>query len=232
MTPPAVVFLDFDGTITCRDVTDAILEQFADGEWQAVERDWIAGRIGSRECLARQMALVRAKPRDLDALIDAIEVDAGFPALAEACASRGVPLTVVSDGFDYCIRRVLNRPQFRDRLSGIGIVSSGLEWAGGAWRTFFAHPVEPCEHGCGTCKPAAMARLRGGAPIVLFAGDGLSDRHAAAQTGATVFAKNALARFCAAAAIPFVPYETLADVAVALEQVLSAAAPAASLKGV
>ncbi|HWF84718.1 MAG TPA: hypothetical protein VG222_07735, partial [Vicinamibacterales bacterium] len=54
------VFLDFDGTITVRDATDAILDAFADRRWLATEEAWKAGRIGSRECLASQMALVAA----------------------------------------------------------------------------------------------------------------------------------------------------------------------------
>ncbi len=228
--PPAVVFVDFDGTVTRRDVTDAILDRFADPAWQDIERDWLAGRIGSRECLARQMALVRAEPREVDALIDSIDVDPGFTLLLDACVVRGVSLNILSDGFDYCIRRVLDRPQFRGRIDGVEVVSSGLEWTAAGWRTSFRHPVDPCRHGCGTCKPQAMARLRGGAPLTVFAGDGLSDRHAAAEPG-LVFAKDALAAFCRDAGIVFVPYESLAEVARAVER-LVAGAPAGSLEGV
>lgn len=54
------VFVDFDGTISLEDTTDVILERFADPEWRTVEAEWLAGRIGSRECLARQIDLVRA----------------------------------------------------------------------------------------------------------------------------------------------------------------------------
>ena len=58
------LFVDFDGTITCRDTTDAVLEAFADPSWLAVEREWVAGRIGSRACLTAQMALVDAPTAD------------------------------------------------------------------------------------------------------------------------------------------------------------------------
>jgi 2-hydroxy-3-keto-5-methylthiopentenyl-1-phosphate phosphatase len=223
VSSPAVLCLDFDGTITRRDVTDCILERFADRAWLDVERAWVAGEIGSRECLTRQMALVRAEPRELDTLLDTIEVDAGFVALADACGARDVALHIVSDGFDYCIQRILGRPEFRSRIARAHIVSSGLEWTGTGWRTFFQHPVDACEHGCATCKPLALARLRGDAPLAIFVGDGLSDRHAAA-TGAVLFAKSALARFCAEASIPFLAYESLAEVADGIERLLGAAA--------
>src|SRR5207237_3167535 len=97
--PRAVVFLDFDGTITLRDATDAILESFADHAWLRIEDAWLSGQIGSRECLAAQMALVTATRDQVDRLLDVIGVDAGFGALLDACATRAVPVHIVSDGF-------------------------------------------------------------------------------------------------------------------------------------
>src|SRR5947209_2712668 len=47
-TTTPVVFLDFDGTITRRDVTAVILESYAGESWLEVERRWRAGQIGSR----------------------------------------------------------------------------------------------------------------------------------------------------------------------------------------
>src|SRR2546427_10001143 len=97
--PRAVVFLDFDGTITLRDATDAILEAFADPAWLEIEDAWLSGRIGSRECLARQMALVSATRDQVDRLLDDIGVDPGFPLLLDTCAARAVPVHIVSHGF-------------------------------------------------------------------------------------------------------------------------------------
>ena len=66
------VFVDFDGTISLEDTTDVILERFADPEWRKVESEWLAGIIGSRECLARQIDLVRATPEELDSVVEDI----------------------------------------------------------------------------------------------------------------------------------------------------------------
>src|SRR5476651_2383699 len=95
--PAAVVFLDFDGTITLRDATDAILDAFADPAWLHIEDAWLSGRIGSRECLAAQMALVAATRDQVDRLLDDIDVDPGFALLLDACAARAVPVHIVSD---------------------------------------------------------------------------------------------------------------------------------------
>jgi 2,3-diketo-5-methylthio-1-phosphopentane phosphatase len=222
--PGAVVFLDFDGTITLRDATDAILDAFADPEWLQIEDAWLSGQIGSRECLAAQMALVNATRDQVDRLLDDIGVDPGFAMLLGTCAARAAPVHIVSDGFDYCIGRILGREDLhlRERLTSSHIVSSSLGPEGGRWRATFAHP--PCAHGCATCKPAAMERLSPTGAVTVFVGDGMSDRYAAACAN-VVFAKDKLAAFCDNASIPYTPYDTLAAVAEGIERLLEASAP-------
>src|SRR5216684_5418246 len=90
-TPKAILFLDFDGTITRRDAVDAILETYADPKWLAFEAEWRSGRIGSRECLRAQMSLVRATRKQLEALLDEIEIDKGLVMLLEMCATYEIP---------------------------------------------------------------------------------------------------------------------------------------------
>jgi 2,3-diketo-5-methylthio-1-phosphopentane phosphatase len=216
----AIVFLDFDGTISRADVVDAILEKFAGREWLRVEEEWRAGRIGSRECLRRQMALVRGTPAAIDALVEGIGIDEGFVALLDACASGGVPAHIVSDGFDYCIRHLLRLVPAAapGAVPALRVCASHLEPAeGGAWRTAFPFPEEACVHGCATCKPAVMRDLNPEGRAVIFVGDGLSDRYAAAAAD-LVFAKDKLAAYCVEQDIAHVPFRSLSDVAVNLNE--------------
>jgi 2-hydroxy-3-keto-5-methylthiopentenyl-1-phosphate phosphatase len=210
----AVVFLDFDGTITCRDATDAILETYAPPEWRQVEEEWARGRIGSRECLTRQMALVRATAQEIDSLLDTIEVDAGLVPLLDICRSYRLPVRIVSDGFDRCIHRILWREALNlgSYLATIPIVSSRLEDQSGQWQVRFTAPVASCEHGCATCKPLIMNTLNPAGRPTIFIGDGLSDRFAATCAD-FVFAKGALAEYCDQHAVLCNPYESLATVA-------------------
>src|ERR1043166_5449497 len=106
---PPILFLDFDGTISERDATDVLLEAFADPRWVDVETQWQSGRIGSRECLREQIALVRADREQIDALLDTITVDRGLGEVLDTCARYRIPVHIVSDGFDYCIWRILSR---------------------------------------------------------------------------------------------------------------------------
>src|ERR1700694_2372479 len=94
------VLIDFDGTIALEDTTDLLLERFADPLWRQVESDWVAGRIGSRECLSRQIDLVHASEADLDQLADGVAVDPGFADFVAAGRALGLRMVIGSDGFE------------------------------------------------------------------------------------------------------------------------------------
>lgn len=70
--------VDFDGTISFADTTDRILARFAEPGWEAIEEDWVASRIGSRECMERQIALLHVSPDVLDTFVESFEIDWGF----------------------------------------------------------------------------------------------------------------------------------------------------------
>ncbi|MDQ2936044.1 MAG: HAD-IB family phosphatase [Acidobacteriota bacterium] len=213
-TPKAILFIDFDGTITRRDAVDAILETYADRSWLTFEADWRAGRMGSRDCLRAQMALVNATRTQLDALLDEIEIDHGLVALLEMCATHDIRAHIISDGFDYCIRRILGRASKRvpALLRGARVCASRLEARGHLWRTEFPFFHQTCAHGCATCKPAVMRLLNPTNAPALFVGDGFSDRYAV-ESADLVFAKDGLAAYCSEHSIEHTSYNNLAEVA-------------------
>ena len=224
-TPKAILFLDFDGTISTSDAVDVILEAYADPRWLVFEEEWRAGRLGSRDCLRAQMALVRAKRDELNTLLDQIAVDEGLSPLLEVCTTQDVPVHIVSDGFDYCIRRILSRAgdSLQSLLQGVRVAASRLESRGHLWRTDFPFFHQTCAHGCATCKPAVMRLLNRTNAPALFVGDGLSDRYAV-ESATLVFAKNGLARYCREQSIEHVSYNNLEDVALYLDRWLAARA--------
>ena len=220
-TLKATLFLDFDGTVTCRDVVDVILQTYADAQWLRLEADWRAGRMGSRDCLQAQMSLVRATRRQLDTLLDSIAVDEGLINLLELCAALQTPAHIISDGFDYSINRIISRV-----LNGCGsliksVCASHLNISAHPWRTEFPYFHQSCGHGCATCKPAVMRLLNPGNLPAIFVGDGLSDRYAV-ESADLVFAKNELAGYCHANSIAHAEYKDLTDVAAYLEHWLTA----------
>ena len=215
-----IIFSDFDGTITEIDVTDSILTQFADPAWIKVEQQWVRGEIGSRECLARQMDLVHASVGDLNALIGSVLLDPHFAGFHSWLSKRAIPFYVLSDGFDYVIRRILRRCGVTGPLSnGSHLFASSLRIESGRLSTAFPHPAVVCEHGCATCKAAVMRRLKGAYAPSIFIGDGLSDRFAAAEAD-LVFAKKRLLEYCRNQRIECVPFETFADIAAAVSKLI------------
>lgn len=225
-----VIFSDFDGTITQVDVTDLLLTQFAHPSWREIEQEWVCGSIGSRECLERQMALVEASAEELDALTDSVRVDPHFAKFHQSVRSRGLPLYVVSDGFDYVVRRVLKRTGLPEPgANGTDVFASRLEIEGRKLRPSFPYSGPPCKHGCATCKQAVIRRLRARPALragkVIFIGDGLSDRFAAEESD-LVFAKRQLLAYCRQRQIACKPFETFADIEAEMEKLTGSTRPA------
>jgi 2,3-diketo-5-methylthio-1-phosphopentane phosphatase len=217
-----VLFLDFDGTISRRDAVDAILETYADPKWLTFEADWRAGRIGSRDCLRAQMSLVRASRMEIDALLDEIGIDEDLVALLEMCATQRVPAHIISDGFDYCIRRILSGASKRVAalLRGGRMCAGHLECRGRLWRTDFPFFQQTCGHGCATCKPAVMRLLNKTNAPAIFVGDGFSDRYAV-ESADLVFAKDGLAEYCTEQSIQHIPFQSLGEVAAHIDRWLA-----------
>jgi 2,3-diketo-5-methylthio-1-phosphopentane phosphatase len=223
--PSPVVFCDFDGTITQLDVTDQILDQLADPDWREIEREWAMGLIGSRECLERQISLVNAPTAKLHALIDSIPIDPHFADFSRFARRRGLPVYILSDGFDYVIRRILKRAgvgrQFRN---GARLFASALRVEGQRLLPSFPHSTQACAHGCATCKLSIMRQLADGRRPVIFVGDGMSDRYAV-ESADVIFAKRQLLAHCREHQIACHAFESFQDVQGKLDK-LFAPAPA------
>lgn len=213
-----IVFSDFDGTITLADVTDEILSQLASPTWRGIEQLWTDGKIGSRECLERQLALVETSARELNALIDSIPLDPGFPGFVRFVQTSHIPFVVLSDGLDCVIRRVLAHADLHLRpRNGSQFFSTSGRLVKGRMRISFPHAADSCTHGCATCKPQIMRTLKRGHWPVIYAGDGLSDRHAVEEAD-FVYARQPLLNLCRQKEIPCHPFETFDDLERALER--------------
>jgi 2,3-diketo-5-methylthio-1-phosphopentane phosphatase len=198
------VLVDFDGTIATVDTTDRLLERFAEPAWMAVEEDWKAGRIGSRECMVRQIALLRATPDELDQFVSEIEIDPAFPAFVALCRSRGLGVTVVSDGLDRTVGAVLEQNGLE-----LPFRANRLEWLGAdRWRLLFPHGRADCRSLAGNCKCHFAVAPRGTVRVVV--GDGRSDFCVAGEAD-LVLAKGVLADHAAASGLPHVPFQSFAE---------------------
>ncbi len=207
------VWIDFDGTISSKDVLDEIIRRCAvDDSWKAAELSWQRGEIGSRECLSRQFEVVRASEETVDGVLRMIGLDPGFLPLLALLRSQGVPTAVVSDGADVFIQRLLTI----GGVDNLAVRCNRLVRTGDRLSLAFPHAAIDCESSAAHCKCLSMRQLSSPRRVrSIYIGDGRSDVCAARKCD-VVFAKQTLANVFAAEQRPFVRYSTLLDVAAIL----------------
>jgi 2,3-diketo-5-methylthio-1-phosphopentane phosphatase len=213
------VLCDFDGTISAADTADAIFDRFAPS-WRTIEALWEAGDIGSAECMRRQVELMDASAAELDEELDRLEIDPTFPAFVRFCDAAKIELSVISDGVDYFIRRILKNAG----LAHLPVRANRLIWRGPRrYSLDHPHQKQDCAAGAGTCK---CAHTRAGcAPgYTILIGDGRSD-FCVSHKASAVFAKKSLLRYTAGHGIAAFEYSTFADVQAVLEGLLRSRQP-------
>lgn len=184
------VSIDFDGTVTDNDITDAVIKKFARPEWEAVERLWEAGAIGSMECLSGQMGLIDASLAGILEYAGEFPVNKTFPAFVGFLRNHEIPFAIISDGFDLIIKKILSK----FRLSDLPVFSNKITEIDGELMTSFPYNKAGCSSG--VCK-CSVARANSGGLPVIHIGDGRSD-FCLADEAVHVFSKKKLTDYCRA----------------------------------
>jgi 2-hydroxy-3-keto-5-methylthiopentenyl-1-phosphate phosphatase len=201
---------DFDGTIAPRDIGAEFARRFSrgrDAEREALLARWMDETLGSRELTEAQCALLTVNEDEALAFVDGFEIDPAFGPFAREVVGRGDRVLVVSDGFEFYIRRLFERAG----LSDVPLTSNRLRFDAGRAVPEFPNAGQGCGR-CGNCKGAHAERARAEGFTVVLVGDGYSDR-CAAPVAHHVIARGALARWCAARGIAADGFESFRDVA-------------------
>jgi 2-hydroxy-3-keto-5-methylthiopentenyl-1-phosphate phosphatase len=112
-----LVQCDFDGTITEEDVSFAMLDAFADGDWRALHRQYEEAKISVGRFNEDAFAMVKADRQSLLKVIEGkVKIRPGFPEMVACCRRKGFRLVIVSNGLDFYIKEI---------LKGLGLV--GIE---------------------------------------------------------------------------------------------------------
>jgi len=207
-----VIISDFDGTITKEDSNDLLFELRGNAENAQIEVDFYAGVLGNREAMERHFDVMRVTLEEYRSFLDAnIHIDPAFDSFLRQVRIRKTPLFIVSAGFRQGIEHVLGESRLRE----VEVFANDL--FGTPYLTpVFATNHPTCEKPigpCGNCKRAAVADIRrkSGDSIVLYIGDGLTDRCAMEGTD-MLFAKDALAAYCDEEGLPYIPYTNFDDI--------------------
>jgi 2,3-diketo-5-methylthio-1-phosphopentane phosphatase len=212
-------FVDFDGTITRNDVGNALFRRFGGKACEDLVRAYREERLSAVACFrAEALAVGRVARQDLLDFIDAQPIDPEFAGFVRFCRDRDIEITVLSDGLDLYIRRILAVHDLHD----LRVVANDARLVedGDAFRLHLEFPRTNAECSrCACCKRNVMLTGAGGEDMTLFVGEGYSDR-CPARYADIVFARDDLQRFCQRENISYYLYATFGDVVSRLDTLL------------
>lgn len=204
-----IIYCDFDGTVTKEDSVNKFLTLFAAEEWLEVEEQWVQGKIGSKECLAKQVALVPALPEEeLMGYVNSIEIDDYFVDFYNFLKECGIELVVLSDGFDFFIQKTFEK----HGLDEIKYFANTLVINNNKLSLEFNNHNSSCKNGSGTCK-CSKTQIED----FCYIGDGLSDACIAKKAG-KLFAKKSLKKYCDKEKIDYINFGTFEDILLHLSE--------------
>ena len=180
------IYCDFDGTITKDDSVNCFFEMYASENWIDSEKLWIEGKISSRENAIIQVGLLKSiSQKQLDDYIDSIEIDDYFLDFVEYLKSKNIHLTILSDGFDLFIKKILERYNLN-----IPYYANKLIYKDGKFSIEFPYYNENCDKKAGMCKCQKVKENS-----FCYIGDGTSDLCIASKAD-MLFASKNLHKYC------------------------------------
>ncbi len=187
-----LILCDFDGTISTQDIGYVLVNQFSSGDWEAIDRDFREGKIGSKEAYLRIGEILKGdEPNILRFVQEHSSIDPFFSTFYQYCCDKGIDIKIVSDGLDFYIKKILEI----HHLSEIPFYANCTHFRDGQGINIsFPYSTEVCGL-CGTCKKEIIQIHREKYDSIYFVGDGLSDRCAAREAD-FAFAKRSLYTYC------------------------------------
>lgn len=227
------IFLDFDGTITKKDVVGTFFMNFAGPKWLDIEKDWVEGKISSKTCMLLQLDTIKNLTEEkFYNFLNSVELQDGFVEFCYTARKLNKQIIIISDGFDFFISRILkNHGLLKDNTAenlspkensfktnsketeqncDIKIYANKLEVLKEnnflKFNLSFPNEDKNCTASLGSCKCAKAKTHITKDEFFIFAGDGLSDRCIARKAN-LLFAKNSLKKHCLENNIKFVEFE-------------------------
>ncbi len=214
------VYCDFDGTIVREDVGNRLFRTFAPDNAEKIVRRYLDGAINARECLTLECEAVPRMDRStFDRFVGGFEVDPTFPAFVAWCRSKDMPVMVLSDGLDAYVGPILARAGLSDlpfaANRALFHVTDGVPRVG----VVFPYRDETCDQ-CGNCKRNHMLVTSADDDVLVYIGDGISDR-CPVHFADVVFARKSLIAYCQKENITYHTFDNFHDVRLRLERLRS-----------
>ncbi|KAH8808885.1 HAD-like domain-containing protein [Xylogone sp. PMI_703] len=215
-SPKVIFFTDFDGTITMSDSNDFMTDNIGFGTELRKQgnADVLHDRKSFRDSFKEMMDSITTPYNEcIDLLKANIKLDPHFKEFYEWAKSENIPVVVLSSGMAPIIRALLVH-YLGDAADEIEIVSNDVEPRHGkginekgGWQIVF-HDNSHFGHDKSIEIRKYSSLPDGERPILLYAGDGVSDLSAAKETD-LLFAKKGhdLIQYCLRENVPFTEFE-------------------------
>ncbi len=212
------VFIDFDGTITKKDVGDAIFLKFCDEKIvNEIIDKLLRDKISARQCWVSLCEIAKiSDKKELNDFIDTIEIDPAFHKFVQFCVENKIDFYVLSDGFDYYIDRIFKR----ESLDHVKFYSNRLEITeDNKFIPHFPYLDINCQTSA-NCKRNHIINHSSDDEFTVFIGDGNSDKYTS-QFCDFIFAKADLLKFCERERITYFPFNDFQDIIDRMENLIT-----------
>jgi 2,3-diketo-5-methylthio-1-phosphopentane phosphatase len=203
------VLVDFDGTITRRDIGDQVVINFAEPGWEDALDRFRAGEMNSKDFWAYEMSLLRKDREDaaVEHSLSIAELRSGFANFLDYCKTHDIPVEVASSGMNFYVDAILDKFGMADLPRSRPVVDYDEN----------GHGVMTIPEGLRDCGMTVMCKCdrvwhwRRKGYRVMFIGDGVSDECAVSQAD-IVLATSRLREVCESKGIDHTPFDTFDEV--------------------
>jgi len=227
--PKYIFFTDFDGTITLKDSNDFMTDNIGFGgeKRRQGNRDVLEGKDTFRDSFRKMMdSVTKPFPECIDYLVENIRLDPYFNEYFQWALKNEIPTVILTSGMEPIVRAILKNLVGPDHEK-LDIVSNEVEARPGksidqegGWQIKY-HDDSGFGHDKSlTIRPYAELPA-GQRPTMFYAGDGVSDLSAAAETD-LLFAKKGhdLIRYCVKQEVPFEVFEDWSSILEKVKQIV------------
>ncbi|CZT41710.1 probable 2,3-diketo-5-methylthio-1-phosphopentane phosphatase, putative [Rhynchosporium secalis] len=222
-----ICFSDFDGTIFMQDTGHILFDAHGCGPTHRniLDEQIKTGERSFREVSEEMWGSLNVPFDDgFTVMKDTLEIDPDFRSFHEYCIAHCIPFNVISAGLKPILKRVLEEFLGEEQASHIDIVANEAEISknGESWKPIWRHDTE-----LGHDKALSITEARnqanleaddGTIPLIVFIGDGVSDLPAAREAD-VLFARRGLRleEYCVENQIPYLGFDTFADIQKAID---------------
>ncbi|ODV66881.1 hypothetical protein HYPBUDRAFT_166799 [Hyphopichia burtonii NRRL Y-1933] len=180
--PKAIVFTDWDGTVTLQDSNDYLTENLGFGRPKRLEinDDILDGKISFREGFRKMLESIPTPfPECVEFLLQHIKLDPGFKQFYEWAESHQIPVIVVSSGMKPIIHALLKKLVGEEAIKNIEIISNDVEIhdAKGGWEIIYKDPTSDFGHDKSNSikEYLKIHNYSANPPTLFYCGDGRID---------------------------------------------------------